>query len=94
MQVDLSFRDGAAEEEYRRQRLELVRQIGGAIDWMRLLVCLVFVARLSLLHASQRSIAAAVLACLAVGTQLATSGREDLRCGVDCAGRLRAAPAL
>lgn len=80
MRLDLSFQDAAAEAEFRRLRLAQLRHHEEAIEWTRLLTCACFAARLALLRASPGSIAAALLACLAAGAQLAMCGRGDLRC--------------
>lgn len=83
MLLDLSFQDAEAEAEYRRARLAaLLPAHARAIEWTRLLASLLFAARLALLRKSGGSIAAAALACLTTGIQLAVCGRAQLRCGL------------
>lgn len=79
MQLDLSFQDVVEEASFRRLRLALLRASGANLEWMRLAVSWLFVARLVLLHESLGAIAAALLACLVVGVQLWMLGMEKLR---------------
>lgn len=94
MQIDLSFQDAAAEAAFRRRRLDLLRPYGKAVEGTRMLISLACVARLAILQESRASIAAALLACLAVGAQLCVCAQEDLRCvGGRAARRVLAARA-